>query len=656
MRRKFDPEQARLSGQRGERLRTPRLDGTFDPLRARASIVEPKVTGPVGLSPVAVRKRGNIEVANLHVGQGRKQLAMLRMAFDVADRVEYDEEGLYWVRRSQQADGTTITTRFNERMQEVVIDSPFPPVPEEGERDQPRPRLNPYLWVGARVNFQESGVSTCGELWSGWWSYGLVVAEPGENGIIFDLGNQPDWQWPGLYTRFPGTPLDFGNDYFDAQQQIDGVHFYWYDSGPGWCFPPGLEDGWTEQRFGFLVDEDADASYDMQRFSRSGGRMYDARWGFHTEQPDTQYLRGPHDPIDPDYAESDYRVPEDCYSSEYGDFLTPTPWTSVFVVDPDEGGTIFDANNKPIANEPSSKRPEDAATLDWMLEQFGRGRGDMLVTGEDGENKYVIKVVGFGAQPFCEGTPYTPTVVDIEVRSAKQPHTRTFRKTYTVEQYRNDRASTLPFGSMGGGCTENQVDGPGTMCGNWMQGAILADVWGNIEEVDYYQPDWMPGGYPCPTIDPDPHPILFLVSWCGFNSVMNWMTPEGCTDVADCIGEALSYPIAYFNSATFDTYCYDQVPSRSVAVLTAGWQALMGTVDPYGYAAAIYDPYTNTWSPAPSSCSQTCWQENDDGCLEQYTGPGAFSTPYSTVDGRLYVPIVPGVYCNYWQLWYDGCS
>jgi hypothetical protein len=654
MRRKFDPEQARLSGQRGERLRTPRLDGTIDPLRARASIMEPKVTGPVGLSPVTVRKRGNIEVANLHVGQGRKQLAMLRMAFDIADRVEYDEEGLYWVRRSQQADGTTITTRFNERMQEVVIDSPFPPVPEEEERKPSDITPHPYLWVGMRINFDNDD---CMTLVNGWWSVGMVVSEPGENGIIADLADT-DWMMDLHYSVFPGTWPGFGPYYpFDVDAQLAeaaGAYPDYY--GGDYCFPAGLPGGWTADRFGFFVTESLPLPYISQamRFSANGGRMYDVR--YFADSPDLEYVHGPFDPLNPSYEDVDYRVPTTCYQQLDGDHNTPQPWTSVFVVDPSEGqGMLREPDGSTRRNWPTSNRPADARNLDFILGRFDKTRGDMLVRADDGDNKYVIKFHGIGEECNCGDVYQRPTTVDIEVRSGKEPHMRTLTHRVQINSYTLSRAANWPFGT----CRFDYGMGPGTMCDNWWPGAILANVWGDIEVVEYYQPDYLPGGGHCATGEGcEFGQLVFLVSWCGMFSFNNWAAQEGCTDVADCVGEWLSYPVDYFATQTANFPCATQVQPKTAAELAAGWQALMGTVAWEDFRAAIYNTETGAWSLPIPGCEGTCWGYGGGigaGCLENYAGDPPYEYAISP-DGNSYSAMTVGLACSLWGLWYDGIS
>jgi hypothetical protein len=231
-----------------------------------------------------------------------------------------------------------------------------------------------------------------------------------------------------------------------------------------------------------------------------------------------------------------------------------------------------------------------------------------------------------------------------------------YRTTIVIDSYSYDVCSTWPFGNGGPFCVSgsNQAtgNGPGTMCSNWWPGAILADVWGNIEEVDYYQPDYLPGGGNCTNNDCYKSNNLFYVAWCGYRSRTNWMENWGdCSDVADCIGEYIEPAVQWLIAQTGEgADCHhDSYVDADRAALAAGWQGIAGILDPDDYFAALYDPHTGTWSPAPSGCTHTCWIEGSgDGCWEAYLQDRIIvvDDTYVIVES----PMVPGYYC--WYEWH----
>ena len=619
-------------------------------------IEEPKVTGPTGMDPVRVRYKGNIRLAKEYLGYGKKQLGLMRMSYAVGDRVSHGQEGMYWSRRVQLQDGTVVTTTYNERLQEIVIESPHRQYGEE-KKEREDVVMHPYLWVGARINWEATGATSEGELWNGMWSYSMWVSEPNDDGdpqgagVLTDHGTPWNNPWAQRGTIVPGTyvPVLWSDpSEFDIGTQLFRANLYYLDNdGTTYHYMPNLPGGWTQDRYAFAVTENIQGSPSLTGVlyaTQHGGRMYDMRWWTNDPVDAFQYTLPPYDPKNPVYADSGYVLPNDVLES-----LQASVWTSVYVIDPTEGSAmLMDNNGAPtIVNQPTSPRPQDPRLLDLVLGELGGSRQSMHTRGS-----YAIKLVGVGSPCVCDTDP--PTLyVDLEVRSGKAPFTNVYKTTVPLTNYSYDANVVYPFGlyDIFGGIGPG--NGPGVMCENWWQGAIIADAWGGIEEVEYFQPDYLPGGSTC-AVPCDSIPVRFLVSWCGFSSVNNWLNLEGCSTVAECVGEALAYAIDYYDDASYYPLCSQAAAPSDAATLSAGWLSVVGTISTYDFAAAIYDPYTQAWSRPTSNCVQSCWLPNTDGCVEQYVGAPAFQG--TVYDGIAWMMMVPGVYCGLGGFWYTGVT
>lgn len=642
--------------------------------RSDLTINEAVAKAPIGYAPISVKYEGNVDLAKSHLAWGRKQLAQMKTMYGLNERKAAGEEGGYYQRRVKLADGTVVTTQYNEQFQQIHIDAPHPPEEKE-ERKVESDVINPYLWIGTRPLLE--GLSEPVVTTNGVATHMTVVEEPGLRGILVDGGNYGQWwegnfYWynvfpdPEMYNQIPSWdgPITIG--YFDPAQQA----FYWNEwynlYGGGYCFPPGLieEGGWNLENSMFMIQEyAADRSGEAEvGFTSHGMRVNDMRLSVDHRLWTMKYALTAHDPEWPEFtAEKPNPWPAEVYQTgtyrgpAIEPWLEPAPWYSTFVVDPSEGDSFIpDAQgNLTRPNEPTSLRAGDLAIHNLIRDTFNLSREDEALEG-----KYAIKLAGYGEDCVCGDYVGPPQKVEIEVRSAKAPHTRVYRTIIDINEYSYYFLQTQPFGKMSYyDCAATSELGPGTMCTNWWRGAIFADLYGGIEEVDEYQPRYLPGGGPCrqPCTQPDmvPWAVGFYKGYSG-----NWCAAAFGEDVtpAECLAYSIRGAIDYWLDRGAGPGTCPNVADASIAALIAGIEPW---VDADGAFAMLYDYRAGTFVVPPSGCSNTVWKSQSDaqwgdGCWEAMLAAYGVDEDQSFVYAPGGMRIVPWFYdqsmCEGWVL------
>ena len=346
----------------------------------------------------------------------------------------------------------------------VKISHPLVHQHAEGGGRQPVEEPSPYLWVGARVMWEKMQNTF---LW--YDCLGLMVIEPGENGIVTGAGQAWDNLGNNQYIEvIDPDPFGIYTPFDIAAQEAR-----WQLSRP-WV-PKG--------RAGLRL-----AAYDPEngtrklRFTKHGLRHYDI--ANHNGQASTGLIQLPHDP-DETAAQIAQRLGPPGYDPPV------SLWDQVVVLDPDEGGAA-----------PTSQRAADRRLLDLLQQHTGYVGPTMVLPGE-----YVIKLIAIGnecgydnpdtppypLQGWAEPLRYDdPLFVELEVRVGKVPFTQTQRIEVEIPRYSQYFHSMWPFGDFNNpdfSCPK-QFERPNNHVACWWQGAVLADVQnGTISTVkDEYAP------------------------------------------------------------------------------------------------------------------------------------------------------------------------
>lgn len=421
-----------------------------------------------------VRKRLGNEPADSspYIGYARALLGELKE--DMA------RGGLQQGVRRRSLNGGTVQVEVSSVFGQDEIKIIVPTGEEQSETtEETREEPMPYLWIGVRKNWEKSGLDN-------WMEYGVVVSEPGENGVL-----------AGLWTTWgdpPASPLD--NINLDAQD-IDWANDY------RWTHVP------SDRRYYIAADEIRDpiTTYRTEsgsvKFTRGNLRMYE--WE-EFRVPDsgewTTRIMPPHDPL---------ATQEDIDARVFPDWMADADkalWDTVVVLDPYQG-----------LLEPTDRRPGDIEAGRIIGEATGAGPG-RVIGGE-----YAIKIVGYGED--CrwssgadnliydsELTEYhDPLVLDLEVRVGKYPYMTTKRYEVTLIKATYFFRNLWPFGDpaqSGIGCPPNMYGDINHHYECWWQDCVLVNVQGNsIRLAQNHAPDYFgdnAGGV-------DPIPPCWRTNW-----------------------------------------------------------------------------------------------------------------------------------------------
>lgn len=402
-----------------------------------------------------VRKRLGNEPADSspYVGYARALLGELKE--DMA------RNGLQQGVRRRSLNGGAVQVEVSSVFGQDEIKIIVPTGEEQSETtEETREEPMPYLWVGVRKNWEKSGLDN-------WMEYGVVVSEPGENGIL-----------AGLWTSWGDPPASWPDSINTAVQDLDWENDY------RWTHVP------KDRRYYKVGDEirNPTTTYIMEsgslKFTKGNMRMYE--WE-EFRVPDsgewTTRVLPPHDPL---------ASQEDIDARVFPGWMADADkalWDTVVVLDPYQG--VLD---------PTDRRPGDVEAGRLIGEATGAGAGK-VIGGE-----YAIKIVGYGEdcrwsesadnQIFdSEMTGYhDPLILDLEVRVNKYPNTITKRYEVTLIRATYFFRNLWPFGDPaqnGIGCPSNMFGDINHHYSCWWQDCVLVNVnGGSIRLAEEYVPDY----------------------------------------------------------------------------------------------------------------------------------------------------------------------
>lgn len=405
-----------------------------------------------------VRKRLGNEPADSspYVGYARALLGELKE--DMA------RNGLQQGVRRRSLNGGTVQVEVSSLFGHDEIKIIVPTGEEKSEtKEETKEEPRPYLWIGVRKNWEKSGLDN-------WMEYGVIVSEPGENGILASY-----WTTWGNMDSF-WTNIDSLNlDSQDAEWDTDGRFTH---------VPKARRHYLATERIGDNVDLVALASI---RYTRNNLRMYDwEEYANNEPEGDGAPIRvlQPHDPL-ATQEDIDARV----FPSWMSD-IDKLPWDTVVVLDPYQG-----------MYEPTDKRAGDVEVAKLISVATGSGYTGRVLAGE-----YAVKIVGIGEDCMwsvstdsqiydSEMTGYhEPLVLDLEVRVNKYPNTITQRYEVTLIRATGYFRNMWPFGDpyqSGIGCPSNIFGDINHHYNCWWQDCVLVDVnGGSIRLASDYVPDY----------------------------------------------------------------------------------------------------------------------------------------------------------------------
>jgi len=360
--------------------------------------------------------------------------------------------------RYENEDGVKFTAASRFGQDEMIIDVPVTGGGGE-EKEEPKEKGAPYLWVGARMVYTPDSDMTPGQ-------FLLMVIEPGKNQLVVD--EQAAWRQVNDGATTPwlleehtatfttaGVPLDIS-----AQDTNFRAHWPWV--------PVGRNDYKAVASGGSLI------------FTKHLLRHYGIASIVVDGNPDN-LIQPPHDPLGtPEQLAA--RVP-----NQYGSYGTQTLWDQVVVADPDEGGA-----------PPTSRRPKDLEALKLLSKATGIGIPNCILPGD-----YIIKVMAVGVECKWSNTPFPnnydwnenvvnymqPMTIEVEVRVGKAPHTLTKKFTTVLSAYSEQLRDVWPFGNFTPIDVQQCVGGDNPHGPWWSQSAILANPIANAIRLTNDVPD-----------------------------------------------------------------------------------------------------------------------------------------------------------------------
>lgn len=409
-------------------------------------INEPQVTGAL-----RVELNGNIPLAQSHLQEARKVVGQMQAQYGIQERLTAGESGGYYTLTQRLPDGTLIEAAQNDTQASVRITAPEQSSTPSGESKSSKPEPKPYLWVGARIRWEDYPDDNYTPSSDALMVY---VSEPGKNRV---LANQY-WDFLPVYFDNNGNfaPGFHGN-------LVDPTHTINLDTQDnqndyfGW----GGEAATDRYQYSMFDSREGIFSGGALYFSKHGLRMYTLWNGVEGSLGGT-----PYDP---------QQTPEKVAARQFPGWWGPDNrylWDVVVVLDPEEGMT-----------EPTSHRPEDRANL-RLIQSAGVASGQGMVLS--GEYAICIGSVGIDCPEAKkvlwgwddERTFYPPPLrVDVEVRVGKAPDTVVQKFTLEVPRYNDFFRCIIPFGVpvfiAAGDC---EYGGVNPHINNWCPTTILVDV------------------------------------------------------------------------------------------------------------------------------------------------------------------------------------
>ncbi len=371
-----------------------------------------------------------------YVADARRDLAQMKDYYGVdAKRAAGEWVGFHHATKRYDR-GVSARLIVNGLQDSIILTGEQHHEEEEHER-KPRDEPMPYLWVGARIQYEKTTNVPYG-------AFGLVVIEPGDNAIVATH----DQNWSSAQDRYYYPPLYAGALAFDLAKQDIEVGTY-YQNTP------------AHRRQYNIEQWDLSGSARM-RFTRHGLRHYSIQST--VDNTDGIAIKGPHDPLGSEEQLAERFFPSD-YPAAWRNYL----WDQVVVLDPDEGGMM-----------PTSHRAGDREVLDFLASHTGISGRAMVLGGA-----YAIKLVALG--PSCRWSQsgqwwreqftgyYDPLPVEVEVRVGKFPYMVTQRFEITIDRYAEEPFHLYPFGTPATNVCTGAYDGANPHSPAWWQGAILAD-------------------------------------------------------------------------------------------------------------------------------------------------------------------------------------
>lgn len=456
------------------------------------------------------------EAAAPYVGLARTLLGQLktRMASGGLDQLQ---------RTHRLPDGTVIrvASRFGQdevRIETAPTSNPenIPssvelPEPEETtfapeEPEYPEPQSNPYMWVGARIRWEEYGGAGNGiinSIEAG--AMTMVVLEPGDNGLVM-----PDWQV--FYTTLKQvpqgstTPIDlaamqtnFNNNYPESPAAMHNFELHTF----------------------------VNTNRTSVMFTKHGLRLYDY-WMQQDGPIDGDF--SPYDPLHPDgqprQGVESYLlagISPDSNTGHYQAWASTHKWDAVAVLDPEEDKHVPPYDNRPqttwarnllkssgVQFGPSSVLPGEYVVKLMNVATPGPFSTRRLQPPKFLNPRTFTYTDAADAQEF-RTLQYKPLKVEIEVRLNKAPGTKTQTFLLEIDDWVGGNAlrAVQPFGSIDPYAQCNFNSGTNPHAANWWQGALLIDVQhGTVRKVDNYPTKMcVPASYNIQTLWRDRYPL-----------------------------------------------------------------------------------------------------------------------------------------------------